>query len=111
MWNAAYWVRLIYPLAAVGVKEHVPLDRGTPAARVESSVKSRSHSNVRGDIASSVTRHLQFPPAWPGTFILLPRPKLRRSCKGAIARAATDDHARRISARATSALSIGLRPK
>ena len=50
-------------------------------------------------------RQRQFPSARPGRFIRVSFPRLRTSCNGAIASAATDDHAKLINIEAASRLS------
>ena len=51
---------------------------------------------------SSVHLQHQLPSRLPGTFIRASLPRLSRSCNGAIASAAMDDHARRTSSGAAS---------
>src|SRR5215471_965389 len=70
--------------------------------RLESLVKSRSHSKGRLENIFSVLRQRQLPSARPGTFIRASFPRFSKSCNGAIASAATEDHARPINAGATS---------
>jgi hypothetical protein len=74
-------------------------------ARFELLVNSRSEWKAGADNISSVQRQLQLPSGRPGTFIRASGPRLSRSCRGAMARAATDDHARRIKSQATWLLS------
>src|SRR5262249_10008616 len=72
--------------------------------RLEAAVNSRNSSSAGPASSCSVQRHRQLPSARPGTFIRASRPRLRTSGSGAIARAAMDDQARRISAGAASRL-------
>src|SRR5262249_9793315 len=79
---------------------HSQFSRSRPAAaagtmfdRFELSVSVRSHSKLGDASISSVHRQPQLPPGRPGTFIRAALPRLSRSCNGAIARAAGDDHA------------------
>src|SRR5262249_39070249 len=57
--------------------------------------------------SSSVQRHAQLPSVRPGTFIRASAPRLSRSCSGAMARAAIEDHANCIRLQATSRLYVG----
>src|SRR5439155_1202156 len=75
-----------------------------PPDRPEALVKSRSDSKADADRMVSVQRQRQLPSALPGWFIRASLPRLRTSCNGAVASAATDDHARRNKAGAASAL-------
>src|SRR5262245_17604392 len=79
------------------------------SARAETLVRSRKDSSADPDGWSAVTRQRQLPPGLPGWFIRASLPRLRTSCSGAIASAATDDHARAINAWATSAAVPGAR--
>ena len=54
---------------------------------------------------SCVQRQRQLSLTRPGTFMRASAPRFRRSCRGAIASAATDDHAIRINSSATSSVS------
>src|SRR5881397_1172077 len=72
--------------------------------RLEERVKSRSNWKADADSISAVQRQRQLPSALPGWFIRASLPMLRTSCNGAIASAATDDHATRNKAGVTSAL-------
>src|SRR5208282_1148605 len=71
-------------------------------ARFEVFVKLCSHWKAAGVSMSSVHRQRQLPSARPGRFIRASLPRLRRSCNGVIANAATDDHAKLINTEATS---------
>src|SRR5262245_311408 len=73
--------------------------------RFELLVNSRSESKAGTDNISSVARQVQLPSGRPGTFIRASRPRLSRSCRGAIASAAIDDHAVRINSEDASPLS------
>src|SRR5215813_11389709 len=73
---------------------------GSP--RAETLVRSRNDSSADPDNWSAVTRQRQLPPGLPGWFIRASLPRLRTSCSGAIASAATDDHAIPSSAGAAS---------
>src|SRR5215813_15063889 len=77
--------------------------------RVDLFVKSRKRSKAGVDNISSVERQRQLFSGLPGTFIRASLPRLSRSCNGAIASAATDDHARLSNAGATSAPVPGAR--
>src|SRR2546428_439978 len=72
--------------------------------RAEACVKSRRDWTADADSISSVLRQRQLPSALPGWFMRASLPRLRTSCNGAIASAATDDHARRNKTGATSSL-------
>src|SRR5271165_5252544 len=72
-------------------------------------VSSRSQGKAGEERMFSGQRQRQFPLAVPGTFMRVPAPRSRRSWTGAIVRAAMDDHARRISSGAASALPPGVR--
>src|SRR6516164_660619 len=72
--------------------------------RFDDVVKPRKRSQTGVDNISSVQRQRQLPSTLPGRFIRASAPKLSRSCKGAIASAALEDHAKRISSQATSSL-------
>src|SRR5262245_1675911 len=63
------------------------------SVRAEARVRSRNDSSADPDSWSAVTRQRQFPLGFPGWFIRASLPRLRTSCSGAIASAATDDHA------------------
>ena len=71
--------------------------------RADVLVSCRSSSKGACDSLSSVERHCQFPSARPGIFMRPSRPQLSRSCNGAMANAALDDHASCINAGAASA--------
>jgi hypothetical protein len=79
--------------------------RDSKNVRFEVFVKSCSHWKAAGVSTSSAHRQRQFPSSRPGTFIRASFPRWRRSCKGAIASAATDDHAKLINIEAASRLS------
>jgi len=67
-------------------------------------IKSRKRSQTGVDNISSVQRQRQLPSTLPGKFMRASAPRLSRSCNGAIAGAALEDHAKRISSQATSSL-------
>jgi hypothetical protein len=75
--------------------------------RFELVVNSNRECKAEPESISSVQRHAQLPSARPGTFIRASAPRLSRSCSGAMAMAAIEDHARRIKLQATSRLSDG----
>jgi hypothetical protein len=74
------------------------------STRDEARVRSRSDWRTEAENISSVQRQRQLPSALPGWFIRASLPRLRTSCNGAIASAATDDHARPNKADAASVL-------
>ena len=78
-----------------------PLSQRTVSAsgsRLDLAVRSRNQANGLSVSISSVHRQRQFPPAQPGTFMRASRPRFNRSCNGAMASAARDDHAKPIKA-------------
>src|SRR5262249_25346859 len=72
------------------------------SVRAVARVRSFNDRKAAADSNSSATRQRQLPSALPGWFIRASLPRLRTSCSGAIASAATDDHARPSSAGAAS---------
>src|SRR5262249_18876775 len=72
--------------------------------RLDDVVKPRKRSRIGVDNISSVQRQRQLPSTLPGRFMRASAPKLSRSCNGAIASAALEDHAKWISSQATSSL-------
>ena len=69
--------------------------------RFEALSSPAASRRPESEIISSVQRQVQLPSARPGTFIRASGPRLSRSCRGAMASAAADDHARRINSRET----------
>src|SRR5258707_4362728 len=67
-------------------------------------VNPRKRSKTGADNISSVQRQRQLPSVLPGRVIRASAPRLSKSCNGAMASPATEDHARRISSHATSSL-------
>src|SRR5262249_19874827 len=63
------------------------------STRPEARVSSCSDCSAAGASVAAVTRQRQFPCALPGWFMRASLPRLSTSCSGAIASAATDDHA------------------
>src|SRR6516165_555132 len=76
------------PLTAFAIGE--PCNEGK---RFEAAVRSRSRSKSVGSSISLVVRQHQFPSEEPGVFIRASAPRLSTSCRGAMASAATEDHA------------------
>src|SRR6516165_464693 len=72
--------------------------------RFDDVVKPRKRSKTGVDNISSVQRQHQLHSTLPGTFMRASAPRLSRSCNGAIASAALEDHAKWISSQATSSV-------
>ena len=85
--------------SAIDAKEE---GEGTKPDRLDMCVRSRSHPKGAAASISSVHRQRQLPAGLPGTFIRACAPRLSTSCKGAMASAAWEDHARPSSAGAAA---------
>jgi hypothetical protein len=72
--------------------------------RFEAVFKARKRSTSDWQSSSSEQRQRQLPSMLPGRFIRASAPRLSRFWSGAIASAAGEDHAKRISSPATSSL-------
>jgi len=72
--------------------------------RLDDVVKPRKRSTTGVDNISPVQRQRQLPSTLPGRFMQASAPRLSRSCNGAMASPAAEDHAKRISFHATSSL-------
>ncbi len=79
--------------------------------RADRSVRSASRSNIGPESMSPETRQRQLPSALPGRFIRASDPRFNTSWSGAMASAAADNQARRISSQQISSSAPGARPR